>query len=162
MESRSPSPVSASPVPTMGSAQQVQLQNAPQHQSKRDKRRTALSERLVTLTNNFHNPPNPRSREQQYRTQLSSLQADIQLISRADMSGQDLQLLDDSPEAIQKEVQDLFAQSGVGWDMLADQGMAGKLYAEFLEEINDAKETRDTDLTLLYVRVSFSISAPPR
>lgn len=151
MESRSPSPISGSPTatPLLGHNQHHLLPQQPQ--SKRDKRRNALSEKLASLTNGFHNPANPRIREQYYRAQLSSLQADMQLIAKADVSGQNLRLMDDSPDAVQKEVDAMFSQSALGRDVVADQGMAGKLYSQFLEDINDAMEQRDTDLALLYV-----------
>lgn len=151
MESRSPSPISGSPTatPLLGHNQHHLLPQQPQ--SKRDKRRNALSEKLASLTNGFHNPANPRIREQYYRAQLSSLQADMQLIAKADVSGQNLRLMDDSPDAVQREVDAMFSQSALGRDVVADQGMAGKLYSQFLEDINDAMEQRDTDLALLYV-----------
>ncbi|TGZ85648.1 hypothetical protein EX30DRAFT_357366 [Ascodesmis nigricans] len=149
MESRSPSPISGSPAATPLLGQGQHFHTAPAT-SKRDKRRNALSDKLVALTAAFHNPANPRVREQYYRAQLSSLQVDMQLIAKADVSGQNMQLLDDSPDTIQREVEAMFAGTLLGRDVIADQGMAGKLYSQFLEEINNAMETRDTDLALLY------------
>ncbi|RPB06272.1 hypothetical protein P167DRAFT_466855, partial [Morchella conica CCBAS932] len=132
-----PTPPSLSPTPHP---------HAPQ--SKRDKRRHALSEKLTTLTTSFHNPANPRARDAHYRAQLAALTADIQLITRCDASGRDMRPLDDSSDAIHREVEDALA--GMGF---ADQGVvsgAGRWYGDFLEKVNQGMEERDAQLTLLY------------
>ena len=144
MDSRSPSPPSLSPTPHPAHL----LPQQPQ--SKRDKRRTALSDRLTGLTNSFHNPTNPRLRDNQYRAQLQSIQGDIILVQRADVSGRDLHLMDDSAESIQTKVDAMFANDPLR-DTIADQGMAGRWYSKFVENVNDAMEARDADLTLLWV-----------
>ncbi|KAH0605944.1 uncharacterized protein H6S33_004401 [Morchella sextelata] len=136
----------ASPSPTPPSLSPTPHPHAPQ--SKRDKRRHALSEKLTTLTTSFHNPANPRARDTHYRAQLASLTADIQLITKCDASGRDMRPLDDSSDAIHREVEDALA--GMGF---ADQGVvsgAGRWYGDFLEKVNQGMEERDAQLTLLY------------
>jgi len=147
MGSQSPTPPSLSPTP-----HPAHLSNhPPQPQSKRDKRRNALSDRLNHLTKSFHNPNNPRTRDAHYRGQLASLQADIQLVARADASGREMRLQDDSGERVQRQVEDVLAKNGMRVEEVNMEGMAGQWYAQYLEASNDAMEERDTQLVLLYV-----------
>lgn len=165
MASPSPTPPSLSPTPHPAHLQHHPPPAAPQ--SKRDKRRHALSEKLTALTTSFHNPANPRVRDMHYRAQLACLQADIQLITRCDASGRDMRLLDDSPEGIQKQVDEELNRMGLG-DLVAASsgtgaagrgkddgvgaaGMAGRWYGQFVESVNEGMEERDAQLTLLYV-----------
>jgi len=146
MASPSPTPPSLSPTP-----HPTLLLPPPQPQSKRDKRRNALSEKLNLLTRSFHNPTNPRIREQHYRAQIASLQVDMQLIQRADVSGRDMRLMDDSCETIQREVDAVLANMGVRVSDVNSEGIQGRWYSDFLRDVNDSMEERDTQLTLLFV-----------
>lgn len=146
MASPSPTPPSLSPTP-----HPTHLHPPPQPQSKRDKRRNALSDKLNLLTKSFHNPTNPRVREQHYRAQIASLQVDMQLIQRADISGRDMRLMDDSCEAIQREVDEVLATMGVRGSDVNSEGIQGRWYSDFLRDVNDSMEERDTQLSLLFV-----------
>ncbi|KAL7268116.1 hypothetical protein RUND412_009275 [Rhizina undulata] len=157
MASPSPSPPSLSPTPHPAHSSHPSHQ-ATAPQSKRDKRRHALSEKLTTLTTSFHSPSNPRPRDLHYRAQLASLQADMQLITKCDVSGRGMRLLDDAGETIQKEVDETLKAMGVG-DLVSTAsgkgkeeaaGLAGRWYREFVEEVNDAIEDRDAQLTILW------------
>ena len=165
----SPSPPSLSPTPHPN---HLPPPTAPP-QSKRDKRRHALSEKLTALTTSFHNPTNPRVRDLHYRAQLASIQADIHLITKCDASGRDMRLLDDSPEGIQVQVNEELermglpdlvssangARAGTGPGATGKEdasgvgvtGMAGRWYGQFIESVNEGMEERDAQLALLYV-----------
>ena len=120
----------------------------PQPLSKRDKRRSVLSEKLNELTNSFAN-----NRDSHYRQQLQALQVDMNLITRADPYR-------DAPfDDMGDEIAELVAQTtggntqggaGPGQSMVAS--LAGRWYAQYVEEINDAIEVRDADMTMLEVR----------
>ena len=146
MASPSPSPLSPSPTP-----HPAHLHLHQQPQSKRDKRRNALSDKLNLLTRSFHNPTNPRTRDQHYRAQIAALQVDMQLISRADVSGRNRRLMDDSGETIQREFDEALAKMCMRSLDVNAEGTGGRWYAEFLRNVNDGMEERDTQLTLLYV-----------
>lgn len=149
----SPSP-QISPTVASGSAPHISRLSAtppPQQLSKRDKRRNALSERLSDLTNQF-----TRNRDAHFRKQLQSLQIDMNLIMRADPYKE--HPLEDHPD----EIADLIAATvganihggGHGGHRRAENDAApyaGKWYQKFVEEINDAQENRDAQLTLLEV-----------
>jgi hypothetical protein len=119
---------------------------APIQQSKRDKRRQMLSDRLQEMVSSFSGNLRPH-----YEAQANAIQVDINLIHRADPYQN--KPLEDQPEEINNLIRntvggkipaDLVAEA----DFLAD---AGKLYTKFVHEVNDAMEERDINLTLLHV-----------
>lgn len=119
--------------------------------SKRDKRRNALSERLSDLTNQF-----TRNRDAHFRKQLQSLQIDMNLIMRADPYKE--RPLEDHPDEIAELISTTVGANilggGHGGHRRAENDAApyaGKWYQKFVEEINDAQENRDAQLTLLEV-----------
>src|SRR5690606_5971108 len=67
--------------------------------SKRDKRRNLLADRLTEMQTGFE-----RDRDVYYRAQLAALQSDFNAIARADISGKDLRMLEDDPDAIERIV----------------------------------------------------------
>lgn len=155
----SPSP-QISPTVASGSAPHINRLSAtppPQQLSKRDKRRNALSERLNDLTNHF-----ARNRDTHYRKQLQSLQIDMNLIIRADLY-QDHPLedhADDIAELISSTVGGNIQTCGQGGQRRPENEAAphaGKWYHKFVEEINDAQENRDAQLTLLEVSFCMSV-----
>jgi hypothetical protein len=155
MASPSPTPPSLSPTPHPAHLH-------PQPQSKRDKRRNALSDKLNSLTRSFNHPTNPRIRDQHFRAQLASLQADSELIKRADISGRNMQLMDDSCESMQQEFMQTLASMGVQGSEVNIEAMNPRWFANFVQTINDAMEERDTQLTLLFVcNLSFASPPPP-
>lgn len=110
-------------------------------QSKRDKRRTALQDRLQEITSSF-----AQNRDQHFRQQLHALQHDMNLIANSDLY--DPEPLDDSAEGIGK----LIDQAVAGGQFPAEmKSMAGRWYAKFVQEVNWSKENRDTELTMLMV-----------
>ncbi|RFU29103.1 hypothetical protein B7463_g7236, partial [Scytalidium lignicola] len=111
----------------------------PQQQiSKRDKRRTMLSERLADITAQFSS-----NRDAHFREQLQAIQLDMNLIMSADVH--DKLPLPDSGDEIYELIQKNMPRA-----MMKSSGLpprAGKLYAEFAREVNDAIEERDSALT---------------
>ena len=75
----------------------------------------------------------------------------MQLITRADTSGRDMRLMDDSTETIHKQVEGTLASMGIRGTDAATDGICGRWYSEFLCKVNDAMEERDAQLTLLNV-----------
>jgi hypothetical protein len=121
---------------------------APIQQSKRDKKRQMLSDRLQDLVGSFNANLRPH-----YEAQANAIQVDINLIHRADPYAN--KPLEDSPDAINELIRTtcgerIPAEEVAQADFLAD---AGKLYTEFVHEVNDAMEDRDSNLTLLHVSV---------
>ena len=146
--------MSASQSPVMGHSRAEEFRQLRQHSnsppqqqlSKRDKRRSMLADRLEDITKQFS-----QNRDVHYREQLQAIQLDMNLIMEADAHGK-------------KQL----ANSGLEIDMLIKDNMqkismkraepvppprAGKAYADFAKEVNDAMEERDTTLTVHKVRI---------
>jgi hypothetical protein len=140
--------------PAMG-AQRIDRQhsNSPlpeQQLSKRDKRRTTLANRLAEITAQFSD-----NRDVHYRNQLQALQIGINLIVEAPAHGDDL--LPDKPDEIDKLVRDNLQKNlmkSIGTDVPL---RAGRVYADFAKEVNDAMEDRDTVLSMHKVCLVFAI-----
>ncbi|RDL41263.1 Uncharacterized protein BP5553_01242 [Venustampulla echinocandica] len=127
--------------PTMGLRVDRQQSNSPPQQqlSKRDKKRTLLAERLAEITMQFS-----ANRDLHYREQLQALQIDMNLIMEADAHGETA--LTNDPNAI-----DLLVQENIKKSMMKSIGpnpppRAGKMYADFAKNVNDAMEERDAAL----------------
>ena len=129
--------------------------------SKRDRRRTALAEKLLDLTSAF-----AQSRDVHYRQQLQILQADMGLILNADPYHD--HPLDDHGQDIVGMVENILGVGGytalpatnvtgghVGHSRsdLDSSAMKGKSYAKFVEKVNDLMEERDAQLTVAAVRL---------
>ena len=88
---------------------------------------------------------------QHYRTQLSAVQVDMNLIMRADLySG----MLEDDGEAVRRAVEETGVQEMLPEDEAVQKdywALAGARYREFVREVNDCVEERDADLTALHV-----------
>jgi Sds3-like len=125
---------SLSPVPPPGSS------NAPQ-QSKRDKRRTQLQDRLHDLTVTFS-----QNRDSQFRQQLHALQCDMTLINNADPY--EMSPLPDSPEEIAQLIETTVGGGKFGKEMAT---ISGSWYSRFVQEINEVKEDRDVELVAVMV-----------
>lgn len=113
--------------------------------SKRDKRRTALQERLHDLTATFS-----QNRDAQFRQQLHSLQCDMTLINNADpyQTGP----LPDSAEDIARLIEETVGGGKFAKEMAS---LSGTWYSKFVQEINNVKEQKDADLAQIMVRPSF-------
>jgi hypothetical protein len=139
--------------PVMG-AQRIERQhsNSPlpeQQLSKRDKRRTNLANRLAEITAQFAD-----NRDVHYRNQLQALQIGINLVVEAPAHGDDL--LPDKPDEIDKLIQ-ANLQKNLMKSIGADVPLrAGRVYADFAKEVNDAMEDRDAVLTMHKVGLVFT------
>jgi hypothetical protein len=121
---------------------------SPQPQpSKRDKRRNMLAEKLSEMMATFSD-----NRDSHYRAQLAALQADINLIMKADPYKNE-PLEDNGQEASELITQimgnNIPTAPSAGTDYVAQ---CGKYYSRFVDAVNDAMEERDYNLTMLYVR----------
>ena len=88
-------------------------------------------------------------RDAHYRDQLVALQFDMSLITQADPYNPEP--LEDSPDEIAKMVKE--AADGTPYQAEMSK-MAGRWYSEFVQEVNDAKEERDIQLTQLMVCIA--------
>ncbi|KAI9046780.1 hypothetical protein LZ554_009517 [Drepanopeziza brunnea f. sp. 'monogermtubi'] len=141
--------MSASPLPSpvMGS-HRIERQHSnspplqPQQLSKRDKKRTVLADRLAEITMSFS-----ANRDQHYRTQLQAIQIDSNLIAEADVHSK-LPLPDEADQI------DELVKNNIQRTMMKALGpdppqRAGRIYAEFAKEVNDAQEERDAAMVTL-------------
>lgn len=109
--------------------------------SKRDKRRSALQERLQDLTASFS-----QNRDAQFRQQLHALQCDMTLINNADPYA--LGPLPDSAEDVARLVDETVGGGLFGREMAS---LSGMWYAKFVQEVNQVKEEKDAELAMLAV-----------
>jgi hypothetical protein len=109
--------------------------------SKRDKRRTALQERLQDLTASFS-----QNRDTQFRQQLHALQCDMTLINNADPYAPGP--LPDSAEDIASLIESTVGGGKFGKEMAS---LSGMWYSRFVQEINQIKEDRDAEMVALVV-----------
>lgn len=112
----------------------------PQPASKRDKRRSALQDRVHDLAETFSN-----ERDYYFRKQVHDLQNEMALISNSQLY--DTEPLSDSPEMISELVEKLSAAG----HLVAETIPSGKWYANFVQEMNQMKEERDLELAVLMV-----------
>ena len=107
-----------------------------------------LADRLSEMMASFSD-----NRDSHYRAQLAALQADINLILKADPYA-NKPLADDGEEASELITQimgnNVPSAPSAGTDYIAQ---VGKHYARFVEAVNDAMEERDYNLTMLWVRL---------
>jgi Sds3-like len=109
--------------------------------SKRDKKRNQHITHQQDLVDEF-----TLNRDHHYRSQLVSLQLEMNLITQADPYNPEP--LDDSPDEISRMVED----AAVGTPYQAEMSkMAGRWYSEFVHEVNEAKEAKEVELTQLMV-----------
>lgn len=109
--------------------------------SKRDKRRSALQERLHELTATFC-----QNRDAQFRQQLHSLQCDMTLINNADPHHAGP--LPDSSDDISQLIEETVGGGKFAKEMAS---LSGTWYAKFVQEVNNVKEQRDADLAQIMV-----------
>lgn len=111
---------------------------APASQSKRDRKRQALADRLSAMTDKLH-----RDKDLTYRDQLQKIQYEVGLVQRFDPY--DSNALEKAAELLQEHRQ---AQ---GPPVLADgarslMDMAGIRFPDFIDEVEDLIEIRDFQL----------------
>ena len=113
----------------------------PQPMSKRDRKRNQQMAQFQDLSNDFK-----ENRSAYFHKQIVALQHDMNLITQADPYQPEP--LDDSPSTIAG----LIEVAAVGTPYQSEMSsLAGKWYSEFIQEINEAKEARDVELTQLMV-----------
>ncbi|CAF9910558.1 MAG: hypothetical protein ALECFALPRED_006685 [Alectoria fallacina] len=136
----------------------------PLHQplSKRDKKRNVMENRLAEISSSF-----AENRDHLYRKQLQALQADMNYIQAAHLY--DNAPLDEIGDDGMEEANTSAAASTAGSLRNAHQAhlnghtrlevpyKTGPQTAEFIQEINDAMEQRDADLTTVVYRHNFRI-----
>ncbi|PSN60960.1 hypothetical protein BS50DRAFT_161461 [Corynespora cassiicola Philippines] len=135
---RSPSPGDNFPLGHSATSPQPQV-------SKRDKRRNMLAEKLGEMVASFSD-----NRDSHYRAQLAAIQADINLILKADPYAN--KPLEDGGEEASELITQIMGNSlpsapSAGTDYVAQ---CGKNYARFVDAVNDAMEERDYNLTMLW------------
>ena len=112
-----------------------------QPMSKKDKKRAQYHAHQQDLVTEF-----AQNRDVHYRSQLVALQYDMNFITQADPYNPEP--LEDSPDAIAK----MIAEAAAGTPYQADMSkLAGRWYSEFVQEVNDAKEAKEIQLTQLVV-----------
>lgn len=109
--------------------------------SKRDKRRSALQERLQDLTASFS-----QNRDAQFRQQLHALQCDMTLINNADPYTPGP--LPDSAEEVAQLIERTVGGGLFGREMAS---LSGMWYSKFVQEVNQIKEDKDAELAMLVV-----------
>ena len=111
--------------------------------SKRDKKRNQHIAHQQDIANGF-----ARNRDVHYRSQLVGLQYDMNLIMQADPYNPEP--LEDSPDEIAKLVEGAVAGNPYQAEV---SSLAGRYYADFVQEVNEAKEAKDLELVQLMVRI---------
>ncbi len=108
-------------------------------QSKRDKKRQLLTERLATLSEKFN-----RDRDLTYREQLQKIQIDTNLVMRVEpYVERPLDFIAQQRMQVGNAEADHDARSG-GRSLLE---MAGPTFQQWVQEIGDLVEERDFELT---------------
>ncbi|GAP87843.1 putative deacetylase complex subunit protein [Rosellinia necatrix] len=116
---------------------------SPQPQSKRDKKRQVLSDRLSALSEQFN-----REKDRHYREELQKIQVDVNLVCRVDPYA-DRPLDEIDRERREREL----SQNTNGANNNANTShrslleMAGPTFQEWIRDVEDLLETRDYDMT---------------
>lgn len=131
---------SASPPPVQTSVVQPVI-------SKRDKRRTALSNNLQDLTTNFN-----QTKDEHYRTQLSILNAEMRAITDTNCHPDHGGPLPDVDPDLEAKI-NMILHSTVAPGPIGDE-RPSRFYQPFISEVNEAVERRDMKLTELHVSLS--------
>jgi hypothetical protein len=113
-----------------------------QPMSKKDKRKSQHVAQLQELHDEFQ-----YNRESQFRKQLVALQQDMNMITHTDPYLPEL--IDDTPEEVSRFAEQ--AASGTPYQSELSQS-AGRWYADFVREINAAKEAKELALSSITVR----------
>ncbi|KAI4089452.1 MAG: hypothetical protein LQ344_005366 [Seirophora lacunosa] len=131
------------------------LSATPPPLSKRDKRRNAMLDRLQEISSSF-----AENRDYHYRRQLQTLQCDLNLITHAEpYRNQPLdEVVDDADdEAALSAAGTRGGQYGPTVGANERQPKIGKWGRRFIEDVNNAMEDRDAQLSLVVERHNFRI-----
>ncbi|KAI0865469.1 Sds3-like-domain-containing protein [Xylaria cubensis] len=132
----------------VGAGASKNSRSSPQpQQSKRDKKRQVLSDRLSALSEQFN-----REKDRHYREELQKIQVDVNLVSRVDPYA-DRPLDEIDRERRERELSQ--ATNGASNNANANANaphrslleMAGPTFQEWIREVEDLLETRDYDMT---------------
>lgn len=116
---------------------------SPQPQSKRDKKRQALSDRLNALSEQFN-----RDKDRHYREELQKIQVDVNLVSRVDpYADRPLDEIDRERREREPAPATNGTNNGTGAPHRTLLEMAGPTFQEWIREVEDLLETRDYDMT---------------
>ncbi|KAI1127554.1 Sds3-like-domain-containing protein [Nemania abortiva] len=116
---------------------------SPQPQSKRDKKRQVLSDRLVSLSEQFN-----RDKDRHYREELQKIQVDVNLVSRVDpYADRPLDEIDRERRGREASQAANGANNNAGTSHRSLLEMAGPTFQEWIREVEDLLETRDYDMT---------------
>ncbi|KAI1815697.1 Sds3-like-domain-containing protein [Poronia punctata] len=116
---------------------------SPQPQSKRDKKRQLLTDRLSALSEQFS-----REKDRHYREELQKIQLDINLVSRVDpYADRPLEEIDRDrrDRDVSQPATGTNSNSGAPHRSLLE--MAGPTFQEWIRDVEDLLETRDYDMT---------------
>lgn len=109
--------------------------------SKKDKKRQAHNAHVQELHAEMS-----QNRDVHFRTQIVALTNETSLIQNAD--AYDLEPIDDSAEDIRRKLEALAANTPYQSEVPAH---AGRWYSDFAREVDQVKEEREMDLTLIKV-----------
>ncbi|KAI5462241.1 Sds3-like-domain-containing protein [Mariannaea sp. PMI_226] len=127
-------------IPNAVGGRAVERRGSPQppSQSKRDRKRQALMDRLATMSDKFQ-----RERDMTYRDQLQKIQLDTNLVQRFDpYDPQVLEVIAD----LQKEHSQTQGPSVNVEDARSLLDMAGIRFSDFIDDVEDIVEIRDFQL----------------
>ena len=110
--------------------------------SKKDKRKSQHIAQVQDLQDDFQH-----NRESHFRKQLVALQQDMNMITHSDPYL--AELIEDSPEELLRMAEQ--AASGTPYQSELSS-LAGKWYADFVHEVNSAKEDKELALINITVR----------
>lgn len=124
----------------------------PSTQSKRDKKRQVLSDRLSALSEQFN-----RDKDRHYREELQKIQVDVSLVSRVDPYA-DRPLDEIDRERRERELSQATngANNNAGASHRSLLEMAGPTFQEWVHEVEDLLETRDYDMTAQKVSITMT------
>ncbi|KAI1631002.1 Sds3-like-domain-containing protein [Biscogniauxia mediterranea] len=112
---------------------------SPQPQSKRDKKRQVLNDRLSILAEQFS-----RDKDRHYREELQKIQVDVNLVGRVDPYA-------DRPlDEIDREYRELSQATNGGNNNTNNRSlleMAGPTFQEWIHQVEDLVENRDYEMT---------------
>lgn len=126
-----------------GTSQKAPRAQSPPAQSKRERKKQLIYEKLAALERDMS-----RDRDRNYREELQKIQADVHLVSRVDPYS-------DRPlDEIDRELQELSQANANGTDRPTRTllEMAGPSFQEWVEHVKDMLEVRDYELTSQKVR----------
>ncbi|KAK6199802.1 hypothetical protein LQW54_009858 [Pestalotiopsis sp. IQ-011] len=121
-----------------GTSHKAPRAQSPPAQSKRERKKQLIYEKLAALERDMS-----RDRDRNYREELQKIQADVHLVSRVDPYS-------DRPlDEIDRELQELSQANANGTDRPTRTllEMAGPSFQEWVEHVKDMLEVRDYELT---------------